>query len=151
MNKVFNSDSVNLLDTVEADVFYLDPPYNERQYAPNYHILETIARYDNPSIKGITGLRNYDQQKSKFCNAKNAIIELDKIAKSGKFKYLVMSYNSEGIMPSPDIISVLSQYGNVKLKEFKYLRFKSNNNGESKTKKFINEQLYILEKRSNNN
>ena len=150
-NNVFNVDSVNLLDTVEADIFYLDPPYNERQYAPNYHILETIARYDNPAIKGITGLRNYDEQKSKFCNAKNAIIELDKIARSGKFKYLVMSYNSEGIMPSPDIISVLSQYGNVKLKEFKYLRFKSNNNGESKTKKFINEQLYILEKRSNNN
>ena len=58
-----------------------------------------------------------------------------------------MSYNSEGIMPSSDIISVLSQYGNVNLKEFKYLRFKSNNNGKSKTKKFINEQLYILEKK----
>ena len=150
-NKVFNVDSVNLLDRIEADVFYLDPPYNERQYAPNYHILETIARYDNPTIKGITGLRNYDEQKSKFCNAKNAIIELDKIAKLGKFKYLVMSYNSEGIMPCSDIISTLSKYGKVKLKEFEYLRFKSNNNGESKTKKFINEQLYILEKRQNNN
>ena len=37
-----------------------------RQYASNYHLLETIAKYDNPKIKGKTGLRDYSNQKSKF-------------------------------------------------------------------------------------
>lgn len=146
INQSFNVNSTELLNQVEADIFYLDPPYNQRQYAPNYHLLETIALYDNPTIKGVGGLREYQNQKSKFCNSKTAIEELGFIAKNGKFKTLVMSYNSEGIMQQENILSTLSKYGKVELVEFEYLRYKSNNNGESKNKKFIHEQLYILKK-----
>lgn len=145
-NFSFNENSVNLVKQIETDIIYLDPPYNQRQYAPNYHMLETIAKYDNPKIKGIAGLRNYDNQKSKFCNAKTAIEELSYIAKNAKYKTLVLSYNTEGIMKKDDIFLTLSKYGRVELVEFEYLRFKSNNNGESKTKKFIKEQLYILKR-----
>ncbi len=145
-NKVFNLNSVELLDEVQADIFYLDPPYNQRQYAPNYHLLETIAKYDNPIIKGVSGIRDYQEQKSKFCNAKTALTELDLIAQKGNFNHLVLSYNSEGIMPSENIISILEKYGKTELIEFDYLRFKSNNNGKSKHKKYIKEQLYILKK-----
>jgi adenine-specific DNA-methyltransferase len=145
-NFTYNENSTELLNEVEADIFYLDPPYNQRQYAPNYHLLETIAKYDNPKIKGVAGLRDYQNQKSKFCNATTAIQELNNIAKKGKFKSLILSYNTEGIMQQENIISTLEKYGKVELVEFEYLRFKSNNNGESKTKKFIHEQLYILKK-----
>ncbi|MEB3380387.1 DNA adenine methylase [Flavobacterium psychrophilum] len=145
-NFVYNENSTELLNKVEADIFYLDPPYNQRQYAPNYHLLETIAKYDNPIIKGVAGLRDYQNQKSKFCNATTAIQELNKIANEGKFKTLILSYNTEGIMKQENIISTLEKYGKVELVEFEYLRFKSNSNGESSTKKFIHEQLYILQK-----
>lgn len=145
-NFAFNRNSVELLEDVETDIFYLDPPYNQRQYAPNYHLLETIAKYDNPKIKGIAGLRNYDNQKSKFCNVNSALLELSLIAEKGKFKTLILSYNNEGIMQQDEIISTLEKYGNVDLTEFYYTRFKSNNNGESKHKKTIQEQLYILKK-----
>jgi adenine-specific DNA-methyltransferase len=146
-NKCFNENSVNLLDNIEADIFYLDPPYNKRQYAPNYHLLETISKYDNPEIKGITGVRsNYKNQKSKFCNEKTALEELDKIAKNGKYKTLILSYNNEGIMSQDKILSTLSKYGKLELTEFDYLRFKSNNNGDGKDKKYVKEQLYILQK-----
>lgn len=147
-NKSYNQDSITLLQEVKADVFYLDPPYNQRQYAPNYHLLETIARYDSPEIKGVAGLRNYDNQKSKFCNAETALQELYKIAKNAHFQYLVLSYNNEGIMPSSKILATLEQFGAVELVEFDYLRFKSNSNGESQHKKFIQEQLYILKKQT---
>jgi adenine-specific DNA-methyltransferase len=145
-NEVFNTDSMQLIPDIDTDILYLDPPYNERQYAPNYHILETIAKYDNPVIKGITGMRDYSRQKSLFCNKDIAFQSLDKIVKTAKYKYLILSYNSEGIMPSENIIETLQQYGNVELCEFDYLRFKSNSNGESKTKKHIREQLYVLAK-----
>ena len=145
-NQSFNENSVNLIDKIKADIFYLDPPYNQRQYAPNYHLLETIAKYDNPEIKGIGGLRDYQNQKSEFCNVLSAVRELEKIARLGKFKILILSYNTEGIIPREKILSTLEKYGTVELVEFEYLRFKSNNNGESKTKKFIQEQLYILQK-----
>jgi adenine-specific DNA-methyltransferase len=143
-NEVYNTDSMQLIDKIDTDILYLDPPYNERQYAPNYHILETIAKYDNPVIKGITGMRDYSNQKSLFCNKDTALQSLDKIASTEKYKYLILSYNSEGIMPSKKIIESLKKYGTVEFVEFDYLRFKSNSNDESKTKKYIREQLYIL-------
>lgn len=145
-NYAFNENSINLIKKVKADIFYLDPPYNERQYAPNYHLLETIAKYDNPEIKGVTGMRNYDNQKSNFCNPIKAIDELSKIAKEANYKTLILSYNTEGIMPKDKIIATLEKYGSVEYCEFEYLRYKSNNNGESKNKKHIHEQLYILKK-----
>ena len=145
-NKVYNVNSLDLITKVNTDILYLDPPYNERQYLPNYHLIETIARYDNPVIKGMTGIREYGNQKSTFCNKEKALKDLDYIAKNAIYKYLVLSYNSEGIMPQQDILNILSSYGHVILEQFDNIRFKSNNNGLSKTKKYISEQLYILKK-----
>lgn len=145
-NYVYNTDSMELLDKIDVDILYLDPPYNERQYAPNYHILETIARYDDPKLRGVTGMRDYSAQKSRFCNPKTALEDLNKVAGKANYKFLVLSYNSEGIMPSTEIIKTLQQYGNVKLEQFEHARFKSNSNGLASTKKMVFEQLYILEK-----
>lgn len=145
-NFVFNADSVNLINSIETDIIYLDPPYNQRQYAPNYHLLETIAKYDNPKIYGVGGLRNYDNQKSKFCNSKTAIEELSTILKNAKYSSIIMSYNNEGILDKDSIIKLFENYGKVYFIEFDYLRFKSNDNGENKTKKIIKEQLYVLRK-----
>lgn len=145
-NKVYNANSLDLVPDIDVDILYVDPPYNGRQYLPNYHLLETIAKYDAPSIHGVTGMRDYESKKSSFCNAKTALQGIDYIASSAKYKYLVLSYNSEGIMGKADIMSTLSKYGTVKLEEFEYLRFKSNNNGLAKTQKHVFEQLYILKK-----
>ncbi|TYA13773.1 DNA adenine methylase [Aggregatibacter actinomycetemcomitans] len=146
-NKCYQSNSLDLLEEVEADIFYLDPPYNQRQYAPNYHLLETIAKYDNPEIKGVSGMRDYSNQKSRFCNAYTALNDLERFVKYGKYKHLILSYNNEGIMPEGEIIEVLkTNHNHVEIVDFDYLRFKSNNNGYHKDKKFIKERLYIVSK-----
>ena len=142
---VYNKNSMDLIDDIDVDILYIDPPYNNRQYAPNYHLLETIALYDSPKIKGITGMREYKEKKSEFCNQGSALKALEEIAKTAKYKCLILSYNSEGIMPEQDIISVLGKYGKVSLQNIDYLRFKSNSNGDSKHKKLIQEQLYVLQ------
>ncbi|MDO4981176.1 MAG: DNA adenine methylase [Prevotellaceae bacterium] len=146
VNSVYCVDSMTLIEDIYADILYLDPPYNERQYAPNYHVLETIAKYDNPILRGVTGMRDYSEQKSRFCRANTAIEDLETIARDGHYKYLLLSYNSEGIMPQDKIIEILGKYGNVCFEQFEYMRFKSNNNGMAKTKKTVFEQLYILKK-----
>jgi len=145
-NYAFNQNSVELLDKFEYDIIYLDPPYNQRQYAPNYHLLETIAKYDNPEIKGVSGMRNYEKQKSDFCNKDKALTELEKILQSKNYKHLLLSYNNEGIMAQDKITKLMKKYGKLQLVEYDYLRFKSNNNGQAKNKKYIKEQLYMLTK-----
>ena len=145
-HRVYNCDSVKLLNKNNVDILYLDPPYNNRQYGGNYHILETIAKYDNPKIRGVTGMRNYSEQKSDFCNKFSALKQLDYIASTKNYKFLILSYNSEGIMKKSEINNVLKKYGKTDLIEIDYLRFKSNNNGSSKNKKHIKEQLYLLKR-----
>ena len=44
--KVYNEDSKILIKDIKGDILYLDPPYNNRKYDTNYHILETIALYE---------------------------------------------------------------------------------------------------------
>jgi len=100
-HKVFNINGLNVFDQIKGiDILYLDPPYNERQYAPNYHILETIAKWDKPEIKGVTGMRDYEEQKSEFCNSKSGIKALGEIIKKNNFRHLLLSYNDDGIMPA---------------------------------------------------
>ena len=51
-HKVYKEDSNELIKKIEGDILYLDPPYNQRQYSANYHLLNTIALYDNFEPKG---------------------------------------------------------------------------------------------------
>ena len=138
---------MTLLPNIECDILYVDPPYNARQYLPNYHVLETIARWDSPEIRGKTGMRKYEKgETSVFCNKGNALRALDKIARQGRFKHLILSYNTEGIMPDGEIVSVLSCVGEVTRLPLKYRRFKSNNNGQKADKKHVHELLYHVTK-----
>lgn len=125
------------------DILYLDPPYNHRQYAPNYHLLETIAKYDNPKITGVAGLRDYKEQKSAFCNAISALRELEKIVKYKNYKHLVLSYNSEGLMKKEQINEILQPLGKLHFEKIKYPRFKSN---AREGQRYINEYLWILQR-----
>ncbi|MFI3211206.1 MAG: DNA adenine methylase [Peptostreptococcaceae bacterium] len=47
------------MKSISGDILYLDPPYNERQYSSIYRLPETVARYDNPTLVGISGKRDY--------------------------------------------------------------------------------------------
>jgi len=149
-HKVYHIDGLKVLDQVKGiDILYLDPPYNERQYAPNYHILETIAKWDKPEIKGITGMRSYENQKSEFCNPKTGIKALGEIMKKNNFKHLLLSYNDDGIMPEGEILKLFNNAGKSEISEQNYQRYKSNSNGDQKNG--VREKLYYLKSINQNN
>ncbi len=98
-HKAYNEDIFNLLDKLSCDIAYIDPPYNSRQYIANYHVLETIAKYDKPKIEGKTGIRKYGvKEKSIFCSKKEVQNAFLKLLTDLKAKYVVISYNSEGLL-----------------------------------------------------
>ncbi len=122
---VFNDDINKIVKKVKGDIFYLDPPYNHRQYASNYHILETIAKYDNPKIKGKTGLRNYNKQKSLYCSRVQVKKAFKDLILKAKTKYIFLSYNNEGLMSLDDIKEIMSLRGEYGFFTKNYNRFKA--------------------------
>jgi adenine-specific DNA-methyltransferase len=104
---------------------YLDPPYNHRQYASNYHLLETIAKYDYPKIKGKTGLREYEAQKSLYCSRTKVKTAFKDLILKAKSKYIFLSYNNEGLMSLDDIKEIMSLRGKYNYFTKEYGRFKS--------------------------
>jgi len=110
-NVSFHEDAGELVKVIEGDILYLDPPYNARQYAPNYHLLETISRYDRPKIKGVTGIRPYQDAKSPFCVKNQVLDAFEELISHAKFHNIVMSYSTEGLMTCEQIEEVLKKYG----------------------------------------
>jgi adenine-specific DNA-methyltransferase len=132
-HKAFNDDSLKLLSKINCDIAYVDPPYNSRQYISNYHILETIAKYDNPTINGKSGMRGYNGEKSTFCSSKTAKRDLLKLLSELRAKHIILSYNSEGLLSKDELKEICekSKLENIKIYEFPYRRFKSNDNGNA--------------------
>jgi adenine-specific DNA-methyltransferase len=129
-NKSYNEDGVQLLSHLRGDILYIDPPYNERQYLPNYHVLETAAKYDFPSLRGVTGQRPYEMQKSDFCSRKTVVGAFEGLMRNAKFSHIILSYNTDGIMSIDEIESVMKSFGvpsTFEVNFIPYRRFKSRN------------------------
>ena len=143
---VYNEDSNVLIKKIEGDILYLDPPYNARQYGANYHLLNTIAKYDNFIPKGKTGLRNYN--KSQYCSKSSVKKAFEELIKEANFKYIFLSYNNEGLMSVNDIKSIMEKYGKYDLISTNYQRFRADKeeNRNHKANK-TEEYLHVLEKK----
>jgi adenine-specific DNA-methyltransferase len=134
---------------VHADVLYADSPYNSREYLPNYHILETIARYDYPLLHGVTGMRNYENQKSDFCKKSRVAEAFNQLIQNAQVSYVVISYNSEGLLSTEDLTKLCQQYavtGTFSLKEIPYRKYKSKQ--QSAFTRPLCEQIYAFKKNS---
>lgn len=110
-----------------GDVCYIDPPYIKRQYAANYHILETLAREDEPEAIGESGLRPWRDQYSNFCSKVRIRGAFDTIIKNINCNNIFISYSEDGLLPIDVLMDFLRQYGTVELSKIQYKRFRSNN------------------------
>lgn len=144
-HSVFCEDANILINRIQGDILYLDPPYNSRQYGANYHILNTIAEYKPFTPLGKTGLRDY--LRSSFCSKKTVISSFDTLLKNAKFKYIFLSYNNEGLMDPSLIAKTMSKYGHYDVAIQEYHRYRADkednrNHLANKTREY----LHILEK-----
>jgi len=149
-HSAFNMDANELVRNISPDLVYIDPPYNERQYLPNYHVLDTVAKYDYPEIKGVTGMRDYSKEKSKYCRKTEAKATFDDLIKNTNSSYILVSYNNEGLLSTAELTEILQKYartGTFKLFEYNYRRYKNKipNNADG-----LKEQLYFIEKENRN-
>ncbi len=130
-NKCYNIDSNDLADKIVADLVYIDPPYNSRQYCDAYHLLENVARWEKPEVFGVAKKMDRTALKSKYCT-KSAAEAFDDLIKKLKCKYIVLSYNnmakkgndrSNARISDDDIFRILWAKGKVKVFSEEYKAF----------------------------
>lgn len=119
--------------SLECDVCYLDPPYTKRQYAANYHLLETIARGDEPSANGISGLRPWRDQYSNFCSKRMIRDAFRNVIEGASCPLFLVSYSEDGLLSQEEMLGMLAEHGAVTCFEFPFPRFKSNKSKRSRT------------------
>lgn len=143
---VFHKDANELIKDIKGDVLYLDPPYNARQYGANYHLLNTIAKYEFFEPKGVTGLPEYN--KSQYCSSKEVYSAFKGLLSNARFKHIFISYNNEGLLSQDELIGLLKEYGSVSVSAYKYNRFKADKTANRNHKaKETTEFLFYLRQR----
>lgn len=145
VHEVFQKDSNELIHEISGDILYLDPPYNQRQYSANYHILNTITQYDEFVPSGKTGLREYNR--SDYCKKNEVHKSFEELIKNANFEYIFLSYNNEGLMSEEDVKNIMMKYGKYQLKIKEYQRFKADKTHSRNHKADVTyEYLHILQK-----
>lgn len=94
-NICHNRDINELAPEVEADIIYLDPPYNSRQYCDAYHVLENVARWQQPELQGVARKMDRTGLKSDYCT-RRAGEAFSQLVGTLRCRYILLSYNNMG-------------------------------------------------------
>lgn len=130
-NVCYNMDTNELAQEIEADLIYIDPPYNSRQYCDAYHLLENVARWEKPEVFGVARKMDRTALKSDYCTQK-ATVAFENLINSIHAKYILLSYNnmankgndrSNAKISDDDIMKILSKKGKVKVFSEDYKAF----------------------------
>ncbi len=141
---IFREDANLLAKKIKADIVYIDPPYNSRQYSRFYHVLETLTKWDKPKLYG-TALKPDLENISDYCKveAKHRFAEL---VRDINAKYLVVSYNNTYESKShssinkitlKEIKEILVKKGMTKIFEKDYRHFNAGNTELKNHKEFL--------------
>jgi adenine-specific DNA-methyltransferase len=105
-------DAVEVVGEVEAEILYLDPPYNQHSYLGNYHIWETLALWDRPRTYGVARKReDVRHRKSPFNSKRLAKEALARLLSKAQAHHVLLSFNNEGFLGTEDIEGLLKEWG----------------------------------------
>lgn len=146
-NEIYNMDSNELVKKVKADIAYIDPPYNSRQYGDAYHLLENVAEWKKPKVYGVAKKMDRSNIKSNYCTnkASNAFKDL---IEHCNCKYIIVSYNnmgqkgnsrSQAKISDTEILEILNQKGKVRVfeKDFNFFTTGKTNIENHKERLFL--------------
>ena len=130
-NRCYNEDANDLIGSINADLIYIDPPYNSRQYCDAYHLLENVARWEKPEVFGVARKMDRTKLKSKYCT-KSAAEAFENLVRNITSKYILLSYNnmaekgndrSNAKISDEDIMRILENKGTLKVFSESYKPF----------------------------
>lgn len=141
---IYRTDANKLAKSVSADIAFIDPPYNSRQYSRFYHVLETITKWDKPELSG-TAMKPPEENMSDYCRC-TAPIVFEDLIQSLNVKYIVVTYNntydsksssSRNKITLEQIQEILDAKGETKKYEMDYHRFNAGKTDASNHKELV--------------
>lgn len=142
--EIYQEDSNMLVKKIKADIAYIDPPYNSRQYSRFYHVLETLTKWNKPKLYGVA-LKPEPENMSDYCRV-SAKEKLRELVNDIQAKFLVVSYNntyesksnsSKNKITLFDIEEILKHKGETKVFEKNYRHFNAGNTDFNNHKEFL--------------
>lgn len=117
-------DAVAMADQVEADLVYLDPPYNQHSYLANYHCWESLVLWDRPETYGVANKRiDVRTRKSAFNSRPGIGPALQSVIERVRAPNLIVSFNDEGYLSRADLEAMLAARGHVQVVEIAHPRY----------------------------
>ncbi|MEB2312710.1 MAG: DNA adenine methylase [Sorangiineae bacterium] len=109
---------------LEADLYYLDPPYNQHKYLGNYHVWESLVLWDKPEVYGTACKRLDVRSRDSAFNRRRKIRDaLGEIIRAARARYLIVSFNDEGYIARDEMERLLGARGHVTVLEHEYKRY----------------------------
>lgn len=149
-NEIYCMDANELAKKIKADVVYIDPPYNARQYVNFYHVLENLARWEKPSeLEGNSMKFKRNHLKSDYSRSKAPVVFKDLIDNLDT-ELIVVSYNntynarsgaSNNKISEEQLLDILKSKGKVTRHEIKYKAFNAGKTAFDNHKEY----LYVCE------
>lgn len=102
-------DAIEAAETLEADVAYIDPPYNQHSYLGNYHVWETLVRWDRPEVYGVACKRIDVRERRSAFNSRPAFpLVMERLLRSVRARVRIVSFSSEGYLARPEMERLLA-------------------------------------------
>jgi adenine-specific DNA-methyltransferase len=145
--RIFRGDAGRVAEEApEADLAYLDPPYNQHPYGSNYFMLNLLVNYERPrTISAVSGIPK-DWNHSDYNRKGRAAAALAGLVSALKAKYLLISFNSEGFITPEAMTAMLAKTGAVEIMETPYNAFRGSRNLRNRHI-HVKEYLFLVEKR----
>ncbi|HEY1224732.1 MAG TPA: DNA adenine methylase [Brevundimonas sp.] len=119
-----HADAVQIAPEIEADLVYLDPPYNQHSYLGNYHVWESLVLWDKPETYGVANKRiDVRTRKSAFNSRPGIGPALQSVVEQVKAPNLIVSFNDEGYLSRDQLVEMLSARGHVQVVEIARPRY----------------------------
>jgi adenine-specific DNA-methyltransferase len=143
---VYCQDTNELIKSIKpVDLAYFDPPYNQHPYGSNYFMLNIINGGKPVAIQnGISGIAQ-NWQRSAYNKTAPAEQAMTDLIKNTPAKYILVSYNDEGIIPIDKFENIVSRYGEWELLEQEYNTYRGSRNLRNRCNK-VKELLWLIKK-----
>ncbi len=145
----YSEDTNQLVRKIEGDIAYIDPPYTVTQYVSAYHLLETLAKYDSPKIKGVGGKRDRGEKNSLYARRFEAKTQFEDLFRQIQFRHIIISYSNQGLVPLEELVDLAKLFAvnnDVYVEHFDYKEYQNHRSSNKRNGKALNEVIIYFEK-----